>query len=45
MTDAQNTGKSEAALRTRDSAKYPKGRAAGALWMYSGVCYAVLVLG
>ncbi|MDR3454333.1 MAG: hypothetical protein P4L96_16310 [Rhodoferax sp.] len=45
MTDAQNKGKTEAALHNRDSGKYAKGPAAGAHWMYSGVCYADHVLG
>ena len=40
MNDAQNTGKTEADLRKRDSASYSSAPAAGAHWRYSGVCYA-----
>ncbi len=45
MMDAQNKGKDEAALHSRDAGKYAKGPAPGAHWMYSGVCYADHVLG
>ncbi|MDB5902915.1 MAG: hypothetical protein JWM26_1793 [Betaproteobacteria bacterium] len=44
MTDTGNKGKSEAQLHARDSGSYSKAPAAGAHWMYSGVCYADAVL-
>jgi hypothetical protein len=44
MNDAQNKGKTEAELRKRDSGAYSKPPAAGAHWMYSGVCYADRIL-
>jgi hypothetical protein len=45
MNDAQNSGKTEAELRKRDSGSYSKPPQAGAHWMYSGVCYADRILG
>jgi hypothetical protein len=44
MTDADNTGKTEADLHKRDSASYNHPPGAGAHWKYSGVCYADMVL-
>ena len=40
MNDADNTGKTEADLRKRDSASYSSPPAAGSHWRYYGVCYA-----
>lgn len=45
MSDAENKGKTEAALRQRDKASYSKAPEAGAHWGYFGVCYADRVLG
>ncbi len=45
MNDAQNTGKTEAELRSRDSGSYSKPPGAGAHWNYIGVCYADRILG
>ncbi|MFZ4700160.1 MAG: hypothetical protein ACOYMG_08905 [Candidatus Methylumidiphilus sp.] len=45
MDDAENKGKTEAALRTRDSGSYSAPPAADAHWKYLGVCYADRILG
>jgi hypothetical protein len=44
LTDAANTGKTEADLHKRDSASYSKPPGAGAHWRYAGVCYADAIL-
>ncbi|CAN5529825.1 hypothetical protein BH10ACI4_BH10ACI4_34210 [soil metagenome] len=44
LTDAANTGKTEAELHKRDAPSYSKPPAAGAHWRYSGVCYADAIL-
>jgi hypothetical protein len=44
LTNAANTGKTEAELHKRDSPSYSKPPAAGAPWRYSGVCYADAIL-
>jgi hypothetical protein len=44
MTDAENTGKTEAQLHSRDKESYSSPPQAGAHWKYSGVCYADAVL-
>jgi hypothetical protein len=45
LTDPENKGKTEAALRTRDKATYTVPRPAGVHWNFFGVCYADRVLG
>ena len=44
LTDAANSGKTEAELHQRDAPSYSKPPAAGAHWRYSGVCYADAIL-
>ena len=45
MSDAENTGKTEAELRKRDSGSYTSAPTQDAHWRYSGVCYADRMLG
>lgn len=40
MTNENNEGQTQAALRRRDRASYARGRREGDAWEYSGVCYA-----